>query len=713
MPLTKTLILGLSLTLAFPLLAQNNDDDWLEAVSEAVGEALLDEFGDRVEPSRPAGLPVSEGFEWLRADGFETLVCPFHDRIDYEPGQIECGLIRVPENREVEGSRTIELHFVRLVARGEDHDGEPVEVRPDPVIYLTGGPGVTVEGYVRRLKDHRLLAQRDLYILEQRGIGYSGDFCPFFAGLNRADQIRPSFAESSMAFMDQVRRCVIGAREAGIDVTGYHTFENARDVRALRLALGLDSWNVWGISYGSVLGQAYLRVDPDGIRAAVIDAIVPLDLEQLMRISHWHARNLDMLFAACDAQPRCARVFRDLKDRHLAAISAISEQPIGLDIEPSEMFPTGRAYFFQDLVAGLPFQLLYEESTHPAIPAIIHGLTRAVERRDERLFRALALTMAGGAGGGGYSVSMGMSIAVRCQDGYTVREAESAPGDFRDYPILAGAFGHLEAILAGPALCREVGLAPRDPAEFALVETDLPVLVVNGAWDPITPVPLAEYIMPGFTNGQLLIFPHAGHGPTRSVPCGGDLMNAYFDDPTAPLDRDCVDSGQDAAQYLAPYFRTRAAVRGLIMYHEQDRRFKVVAAWGGAAAGLSVLGFIGLFMSWLNRRFNPVRLKAAGGSRFLVFLGTAVVLTHVIGLGLAARASARVTEALLLFGMVPWALWFAWAGPLALLLGALGLVQSFRYGDAISLWSRLGLLLTALGVIALSLFTLFWGLWPF
>jgi len=30
----------------------------------------------------------------------DSLICPFKGEIDYEPGDIECGLLQVPENRE-------------------------------------------------------------------------------------------------------------------------------------------------------------------------------------------------------------------------------------------------------------------------------------------------------------------------------------------------------------------------------------------------------------------------------------------------------------------------------------------------------------------------------------------------------------------------------------------------------------------------------------
>ena len=42
----------------------------------------------------------------------DTIICPFKSDIDYKPGEIECGLLQVPENREDPNSRFIELHFI-------------------------------------------------------------------------------------------------------------------------------------------------------------------------------------------------------------------------------------------------------------------------------------------------------------------------------------------------------------------------------------------------------------------------------------------------------------------------------------------------------------------------------------------------------------------------------------------------------------------------
>ena len=665
-------------------------------------EPVIDSGAEMVDPER-----LGPDWEWLRAPGYDTLVCPFRGRIDYEPGEIECGLIRVPENRETPGSRTIELNYIRIRARGEDADGKPVEMRPDPVVYLTGGPGVHADVYVRRLKDHGLVRSRDLIILEQRGVGNSGDFCPFFGQLNRADQIHPDWDDSQMAALNVAERCIKDARARGADVTGYHTFENARDVKALRLALGLEDWNVWGISYGSVLGQAYMQVDPEGIRAVVLDAIVPLDLQDLMRIAHWHERNLEMLFSACADQRRCGRVYEGLEARYRAAIAALTERPIGLDVTADERFPTGRVYLFQDLPAGLPFMLWYEESNHPAIPAIIDGLTRAVEQRDEILFRAIAVSNVGG-----ISLSGGMSTAVRCLDGYVANWAASAPREFLDHALLARAFGSQAAIAAADRMCHESGLAPRDPAQFELVQSDLPIVVANGAWDPITPVPLAEYILPGFSNGRLAIFPHAGHGPTRSLDCGGDFMNAFFDDPAAPLDQDCIQNGGEAARYIAPYFRTSAMPRGLIMADENRKRLVAHGTWAGTSAAISLLGAIMLLVAWSLRVFNGQRLRYAYGTRLVVFLAAAAATAYAAGLAGAAYATGQVTEALLLFGFLSWAIWFAWLAPLSLILAVIGLVLIWKQRKRLYPTSWLGLVPVCLAVLSLAAAGFYWDLWP-
>lgn len=664
---------------------------------------------DPASLSTPEGREATPAIEWLRKPAPDAVVCPFRGRIDYQPGEIECGLIQVPENREVAGSRSIELHYVRILASGKDKDGEAVDKRDDPVIYLTGGPGVGVDYYVEKLKDHGIVGQRDLYILEQRGIGASSRFCPFFDVRNRADQVHENFLDHQRNLFTHARTCIDLARGQGIDLRGYNTFENARDVRALRQALGFASWNVWGISYGSVLAQAYAKVDPEGIKALAIDGIVPLDIGDLMRVASWYQRDLERLAAACAEQPACAEAYPDQQRRYLAAIQSMLDEPMSLTVKPNETWPSGRAFVFADVVAGIPFSLLYDDKAHPAIPAIIEGLIGAVESRDPRFFRALVLAQSMEPVDTRFGA--GMSLAIRCQDGYVDGLVDVADDERRKHPQLAQAMlGEESLVLEMSAACAAAGLPTRDAADYAPLHTALPVVVTNGAWDPVTPTPLAEYIMPGLANGRLLEFPHAGHGATRSAKCGGRFLNRYFDDPSAPLDEDCATEAK-AATYVAPYFATGAFAKLAAQAAEDRKALVPYGVWIGASLLVLVVALLTTVFGWLGRIIDRAPRRPGTILRWLAGLTALAGTLHAAGLAVAATVSFKMTPLFLMFGMVGWARWFAWLGPVAGVLGVLTLLWAV-FGSVAGPARRIAATLVAFAAIGVAVFGWLWDLWP-
>ena len=324
----------------------------------------------------------------------------------------------MPENREKDATRFIELHYVKINAKApEDWDEEADGVwakRDDPIIYLTGGPGVKAQGYVDRLKDHGVTHARDLYILEQRGIGWSGDFCPTYFLHDPKAANTSDWDEYQRAGLASMETCFAGAAAADVDLSGYSSVENARDVKALRQALGYDQWNIWGISYGSILGQAYLKEDPEGIRAAVIDAIVPLQQDiTFHNIARYYDRVLTILSDACAENAKCAKSFPDFKSRLEAAIMKTSMAPIEVDAIDTELFPSGKGFFFQDVIGGAPFVLFYEQDNYATLPAFIDAFVELVEKENHEPFRMLT------AGGGpAFDISQGMYNAIACNDNW-------------------------------------------------------------------------------------------------------------------------------------------------------------------------------------------------------------------------------------------------------------------------------------------------------
>jgi len=674
--------------------------------------------------------PAAELTVELTADLFvrdsyriDTIVCPFKDDIDYEPGDIECGLLEVPENRENPDSRFIELHFVKLNSRWDDEEDEDEDesdkyaegladgVREDPVIYLTGGPGAPVSYYVDRFKDHTLLDHRDLYILEQRGIGSSDDFCPFYGGRN------PSDFDSFEAYLEDGNNakavCAARAQAAGVDLTSYNSIENARDVKALRRALKFEQWNVWGISYGSVLGQAYAKEDAEGIRAIALDSIMPLsiaDSDENWRVVQWYDRSLKKLQEICDRQPACASHYPDIGGRLRQAVQSVFDNPIVVDVKDTELYPSGKAYVFQDLAALLPFIFLYEQDSYPGVPGMIYAWTDAIERRDEIMFKALAA-----ASGSGYDDSSnGMYNAIMCLDGIAPSRERAGRQDMIDFPILGNAVFSADSLARATALCAEVGMPMRSKDEFQPTQTDLPALIIAGDMDPVTPPPNAKAILPGFSNGTYVEFPFAGHGPSRSVKCAGHMLNKFYDDPAAEPDLGCVESMEEP-QIYAPMYVTNIGPRVLAVYGDDKKKLALPGAWAGGSIFIVLIAFLVLTFAPVIRWIDKRQPAEAGRARVFAWLSATVSIAAGGIIGGAFAVTVEASENLVLFGLVPWAKYGAGLGVLAGVLGLVTLVTAInaRRRRSLPIGSLLGFLLTGAAAVGLSSFMLMWGLGPF
>jgi len=672
----------------------------------------------------PAEAPA-----WHDLPGPIDLVCPFRGEIDYEPGEIECGFITVPENRSDPDSRLIRVHFVRIAATGDpdvedDLDAEKganleavadKEIRDDPVIYLTGGPGVGVGPYVSRLREHELVKYRDLYILEQRGIGASGNLCPYFSDTNRAALWTESLYEAEVEAGERMRACFQATAAAGIDLSGYNTIENARDVRALREALGLEQWNVWGISYGSHLGQMLLREDPDGVRAIVLDAIVPNNIGDLMRIGRWANLVLENIVSTCDGASACD----DLEARLDAALERARADPVIVETEQVELFPEGKVRFGGEILAFAPFVMMYEQDEHPAIPAVMDTLISAVETRDMTVFELLA---AGGAGGvlAGVSMSQGMANAIRCNDGYYAAAAEVAASDLEENPRFRDLIFTPEGSAYQARVCEEEGLGPRNRDAYALVESGIPALIVNGGWDPVTPPAMALVIAPGFSNGRYIEVPYAGHGPTRSMSeCAGGVLTAFFDNPDpAGLDASCLEQGVERPDYL-DLFETRAIRLAGIMAADDPKMLAGPGAWAGASLLALLVAFFAYPMGWLGRAIDrrPASELAvhAFGVRWFAWFAALSGLGFAALMGFAGYQASEVSQFALLTGFAPFAAIASWLSVIAGLLGLLAIVQVWRArsaGRGIRIGTLAGATLTGLAALSLTFFAFAWDLAP-
>ena len=107
------------------------------------------------------------------------------------------------------------------------------------------------------------------------------------------------------------------------------TRNTARDLEAIRIALGEPKLNYLGFSYGTIIGATYAQMFPTTIRTMVLDG--PLDL-WLQHLDYSHAQAaafmqaLDAFLGWCEADSSCALraagAPRDVFNELLAQINA-------------------------------------------------------------------------------------------------------------------------------------------------------------------------------------------------------------------------------------------------------------------------------------------------------------------------------------------------------------------------------------------------------
>ena len=212
---------------------------------------------------------------------YERGPCPFDGAEGVEG--LECGTLTVRERRGLRGGRTLRLAVAVLRSTGADP-------APDPLVFLSGGPGGrSVEGTPGRTRSafwSRLRERRDLIFFDQRGTGLSEPrFCP---ELDTAVAVAPyrnlTASELEAEWVATARTCRAEMEAAGVDLTAYTSAASARDLDDLRRALGYASWNLLGVSYGTRLALEALREAPAGIRAVILDSVLPPDAPSVFAV---------------------------------------------------------------------------------------------------------------------------------------------------------------------------------------------------------------------------------------------------------------------------------------------------------------------------------------------------------------------------------------------------------------------------------------------
>ncbi len=380
---------------------------------------------------------------------------------------------------------------------GDTHIGFALRPRGDrsrpslgTIFAVDGGPGYasTASEYVRSVAAALapLLRRRDLVFFDERGTGSS-----------EAIECGPLQREEGHEYI-AIGEC---ANQLGPRYAAYTSAEAARDMDAVRGALGPGRILLYGDSYGTLLGQAYAARFAPRLRGLILDSAYPADDPYYRSL---YPAGVRALAIACRRAPDCSG---DASSRFRRVVKRF--QSAARSTEPLLRFLLGAG-----TLAPRSYLSLDEADS------------RYLRGDSRRLNRLLAPGPLGH--GNPRDFSYGLEIAVECNDypllwdpsataSERIRQLTQAalalpPGHFAPFTnseYLLSSAAHLTNCLDWPAP-PPGGLEPPVPTGWRAPST-FPTLVLAGELDDVTSVAEARQVGQRFPRSSLFVVPNRGH----------------------------------------------------------------------------------------------------------------------------------------------------------------------------------------------------------
>ncbi|MEU6770779.1 alpha/beta hydrolase [Streptomyces sp. NPDC046759] len=185
---------------------------------------------------------------------------------------LQCASLKVPLDQAKPSGRQITLALSRVPHTAKTSQG-PLLVNPGG----PGGSGLTLAGVVASALPKALAAQYDVVGFDPRGVGRSGpalDCAPRHFKPVRPDTV-PATAVLELTNLTRAKSFAAACGRKYADVLPYmDTVSAARDMDAVRRALGAPRISYFGYSYGTYLGAVYAKLYPQRVRRLVLDSVV-------------------------------------------------------------------------------------------------------------------------------------------------------------------------------------------------------------------------------------------------------------------------------------------------------------------------------------------------------------------------------------------------------------------------------------------------------
>lgn len=455
---------------------------------------------------------------------------------------IECGELITPVS-----AGEFSLPVVIIRDNSPDH-------RPDPVVYLQGGPGASADLTDSGIKewlawrDYMALG-RDLILFDPRGVGRSKPAL----SCKRYDEFSVSVLKRNTVISEELeegfsilQECFADfSKQENFHLKHYTTELHAQDLNEMMHLLGFDKWNLLGVSYGTrvAIESANRLIETDKVRSVILDSVYPAGHGGVQSFPEVFDRAFKQFFSWCSTNTECASHETGMSDNageflktdgssktevsdeknisvHLfTALDKLKRQPITLTLSRMDGEPPLDVVVNDHRFIAALFSALYSKHSWQKISPSIHA---AIEG-DAKALTPLMQGFINNSFAPGFNNLAFMLID--CADNPVTPENDYQR-ELEKFPLFADYTQDLWRYQSCHFLTGDK-LAKPDKRDIP----NAPAFILAGDLDPITPLDWAQELHEEWYGSQLLIFSETGHAVINNDECAYQILRGFLDDP--------------------------------------------------------------------------------------------------------------------------------------------------------------------------------------